>query len=106
MGPSRLFERPLALLATAVWLTCCAGPEASDDFINLKAFESELNRPCAEDVQIHYPPRLQVEFAAGHLVGMTITGRQMRCLPKTMSQFQHLRTLTLNETAFPALPDL
>jgi Leucine-rich repeat (LRR) protein len=87
-------------------MTFCTGPEVPDDFTTLKAFEAELDWPCEEDVAIHTPPRLQVEFAAGHLVGITITGRQMRCLPKAMYQFHHLRNLTLNETSFPVLPDL
>jgi hypothetical protein len=94
------------LLTSILLLSSCTPSQAPDDFTKLRAFEADLTQLSVENPQMYAFPRVDAKLLGGYVVALTITGRGMTKLPKSIYQFHHLTELVLEETAFSALPDL
>lgn len=96
----------LLLLTGALILSCCTPPKTTDDFTSLRALQADLVQLSVENPQLYTSPQLEPKLAEGHVIALTITGRGLNKLPASIYQFPYLTELTLQETAFSALPNL
>jgi Leucine-rich repeat (LRR) protein len=94
------------LFAGLLIVSSCNHKEVSDDFTKLKTFESDLAQLGVENPEMYSLPKLDVKLIKGYVVAITITGRGMNQLPKSIYGFRSLTELTFEETAFSSLPDL
>lgn len=98
------FRSVFILLIGAV--ASCTHQEVSDDFTKLRTFQADLVQLSVDNPKMRSFPQLETKLAKGQVVAISIRGRGMTQLPKSIYQFQHLTELSLEETAFSALPDL
>ncbi len=94
------------LLISLLTLASCAHQAAPDDFARLRAFEADLVQLSVDNPKMFSFPQLDTKLVKGRVVAISIRGRGMTHLPKSIYQFQHLTELRLEETALRALPDL
>lgn len=96
----------LLLLAGVLLLSCSAPAPVADDATTLRALRADLVQLSSETPQMYNFPEVDPTLVQGQVVALTITGRGLTKLPKSVYQFHHLKELALEQTAFSSLPDL
>jgi hypothetical protein len=100
-------KAPIILLLAGVLLLSCSAPApVTDDSTRLRALRADLVQLSVETPQMYNFPKVDPTLVQGHVVALTIMGRGLTKLPKSVYQFHHLRELALEQTAFSSLPDL